>query len=103
MNHAVTHTTTVESPIEFGRQLLTLEQVVAVAKGAKVKLCDDANYQEYIQKGARFIDSLLHEEAAALIPFSWLWPWRSLKRNAGARRDGLPFKLPRDWQIRRDI
>ncbi|MGL4221136.1 MAG: aromatic amino acid lyase, partial [Shewanella sp.] len=62
MNHAVTHTTTVESPIEFGRQLLTLEQVVAVAKGAKVKLCDDADYQEYIQKGARFIDSLLHEE-----------------------------------------
>lgn len=62
MSHAVTHTTTVESPIEFGRQLLTLEQVVAVAKGAKVKLCDDADYQEYIQKGARFIDSLLHEE-----------------------------------------
>ncbi|MDL3986984.1 HAL/PAL/TAL family ammonia-lyase [Shewanella xiamenensis] len=62
MIHAVTHTTTVESPIEFGRQLLTLEQVVAVAKGAKVKLCDDADYQEYIQKGARFIDSLLHEE-----------------------------------------
>ncbi|MDG5900824.1 aromatic amino acid lyase [Shewanella xiamenensis] len=62
MSHAVTQTTTVESPIEFGRQLLTLEQVVAVAKGAKVKLCDDADYQEYIQKGARFIDSLLHEE-----------------------------------------
>ena len=62
MIHAVTHTTTVESPIEFGLQLLTLEQVVAVAKGAKVKLCDDADYQEYIQKGARFIDSLLHEE-----------------------------------------
>ncbi|MGL5025651.1 MAG: aromatic amino acid lyase, partial [Shewanella oncorhynchi] len=48
--------------VEFGRQFLTLEQVVAVAKGAPVKLCDDADYQEYIQKGARFIDSLLHEE-----------------------------------------
>ncbi|WP_198781330.1 HAL/PAL/TAL family ammonia-lyase [Shewanella putrefaciens] len=62
MSHAVTQTTTTEPPIEFGRQLLTLEQVVAVAKGAKVKLCDDADYQAYIQKGARFIDSLLHEE-----------------------------------------
>ena len=36
--------------VEFGRQFLTLEQVVAVAKGAPVKLCDDADYQEYIQK-----------------------------------------------------
>lgn len=36
--------------VEFGCQFLTLEQVVAVAKGAPVKLCDDADYQEYIQK-----------------------------------------------------
>ncbi len=50
MSHAVTQTTTVESPIEFGLQLLTLEQVVAVAKGAKVKLCDDSDYQAYIHQ-----------------------------------------------------
>jgi histidine ammonia-lyase len=48
--------------IHFGRQQLNLEQVVAVAKGARVKLCDSPDYREYIHKGARFIDSLLHEE-----------------------------------------
>ena len=51
-----------EQIIHFGRQMLTLEQVVAVAKGAKVKLCDDQDYQAFIQRGALFIDSLLHEE-----------------------------------------
>ena len=51
-----------EQVVHFGRQMLTLEQVVAVAKGAKVKLCDSQDYQDYIQRGAKFIDSLLHEE-----------------------------------------
>lgn len=48
--------------VEFGQRSLTLEQVVAIAKGAKAHLKDSADYQEYIQKGARFIDSLLAEE-----------------------------------------
>ncbi|WP_025820946.1 HAL/PAL/TAL family ammonia-lyase [Shewanella marina] len=48
--------------ITFGQQALTLEQVVAIANGAKVKLCDSDEYKNYIQKGAHFIDSLLHEE-----------------------------------------
>jgi histidine ammonia-lyase len=50
------------STVHFGNTRLSIDQVVAVAKGAKVTLCDTASYQEYIQKGARFIDSLLHEE-----------------------------------------
>ncbi|MCE9687940.1 aromatic amino acid ammonia-lyase [Shewanella sp. AS16] len=55
-------TQTTAQTVVFGRQLLSLEQVVAVAKGAKVELCADSDYIESIQKGARFIDSLLHEE-----------------------------------------
>ena len=48
--------------VQFGHRALTLEDVVAVAKGAKAKLKDTSDYQTYIQKGARFIDSLLKEE-----------------------------------------
>ncbi|QYJ82154.1 HAL/PAL/TAL family ammonia-lyase [Shewanella aegiceratis] len=60
-------TQTTQSPasatlVEFGQRNLTLEEVVAIAKGAKAQLKESADYQEYIQKGARFIDSLLAEE-----------------------------------------
>ncbi|MEI6859919.1 MAG: aromatic amino acid ammonia-lyase [Shewanella sp.] len=48
--------------VQFGHRALTLEDVVAVAKGAKAKLTDTQDYQTYIQKGALFIDSLLNEE-----------------------------------------
>lgn len=48
--------------VQFGHRALTLEDVVAVAKGAKAKLKDSSDYQTYIQKGAHFIDSLLKEE-----------------------------------------
>lgn len=48
--------------IEFGQRSLTLEEVVAIAKGAQAKLNRHPDYQESIQKGARFIDSLLAEE-----------------------------------------
>ncbi|MCE9680350.1 aromatic amino acid ammonia-lyase [Shewanella sp. AS1] len=50
------------SVIQFGQGALTIEEVVAVAKGAQVQLNRQPEYQEYIQKGARFIDSLLAEE-----------------------------------------
>ncbi|WP_144212113.1 HAL/PAL/TAL family ammonia-lyase [Shewanella donghaensis] len=55
-------TTSTLPTVHFGQQQLSLEQVVAVAKGAPVKLNERPEYQEYIQKGARFIDSLLNEE-----------------------------------------
>ncbi|BAJ04069.1 HAL/PAL/TAL family ammonia-lyase [Shewanella violacea] len=48
--------------VQFGHRALTLEDVVAVAKGAKAKLKDTGDYQTYIQKGALFIDRLLNEE-----------------------------------------
>lgn len=48
--------------VGFGQTSLTLEQVVAIAKGAPVTLNASAEYRDYIQRGARFIDSLLHEE-----------------------------------------
>ncbi|MCC4833466.1 aromatic amino acid ammonia-lyase [Shewanella sp. 10N.7] len=48
--------------VNFGQRSISLEQVVSVAKGAPVKLNETPEYQEYIQKGARFIDSLLNEE-----------------------------------------
>ncbi|MGS0695908.1 HAL/PAL/TAL family ammonia-lyase [Shewanella sp. 0m-4] len=48
--------------VEFGYNSLALEDVVAIAKGAQAKLNQTAEYQAYIQKGARFIDSLLKEE-----------------------------------------
>ncbi|WP_076415233.1 histidine ammonia-lyase [Shewanella sp. UCD-KL12] len=48
--------------VHFGHRALSLEDVVAVAKGAKAKLKDSSEYQSYIQKGATFIDSLLNEE-----------------------------------------
>ncbi|MCZ4337921.1 HAL/PAL/TAL family ammonia-lyase [Shewanella colwelliana] len=51
-----------EEIVKFGQRSLTLEEVVAVAKGAKAQLQVSPTYQEYIQKGARFIDSLLAEE-----------------------------------------
>lgn len=51
-----------DNTVYLGQQYLSLEQVVAIAKGAQVKLSDTADYVKYIQKGARFIDSLLHEE-----------------------------------------
>ncbi|QSX40656.1 HAL/PAL/TAL family ammonia-lyase [Shewanella cyperi] len=51
-----------EEIVHVGRRMLSLEQVVAIAEGASVSLCKDDDYREYIQKGARFIDSLLHEE-----------------------------------------
>ncbi|MBW8185682.1 HAL/PAL/TAL family ammonia-lyase [Shewanella nanhaiensis] len=48
--------------VHFGHRALSLEDVVAVAKGAKAKLKESSDYQSYIQKGADFIDSLLSEE-----------------------------------------
>ncbi|WP_345874403.1 aromatic amino acid ammonia-lyase [Shewanella algae] len=48
--------------VGFDQTSLTLEQVVAIAKGAPVTLNASAEYRDYIQRGARFIDSLLHEE-----------------------------------------
>ena len=51
-----------EMIVHFGHRALSLEDVVAVAKGAKAKLKESHDYQSYIQKGANFIDSLLNEE-----------------------------------------
>jgi len=51
-----------EMIVHFGHRGLSLEDVVAIAKGAKAKLKDSHDYQTYIQKGANFIDSLLNEE-----------------------------------------
>lgn len=51
-----------EMIVHFGHRALSLEDVVAVAKGAKAKLKESQDYQTYIQKGANFIDSLLNEE-----------------------------------------
>ncbi|ABV34932.1 Histidine ammonia-lyase [Shewanella sediminis HAW-EB3] len=51
-----------EMIVHFGHRALSLEDVVAVAKGAKAKLKESHDYQTYIQKGANFIDSLLNEE-----------------------------------------
>ncbi|RLV60527.1 aromatic amino acid lyase [Parashewanella curva] len=48
--------------IEVGEQSLTIAQVAAVANGAKVQLSRSLDYVEKIEKGARFIDSLLEEE-----------------------------------------
>jgi len=48
--------------VDFYQGQLNIEQVVAIAKGAKVKLNNSPEYQHFIEKGARFIDSLLHEE-----------------------------------------
>jgi histidine ammonia-lyase len=62
MSHSLENQAASADAIVFGRTQIGLEQVVAVAKGAAVKLTDTSDYIEYIQKGARFIDSLLHEE-----------------------------------------
>ncbi len=51
-----------EMIVHFGHRALSLEDVVAVARGAKAKLKESHDYQTYIQKGANFIDSLLNEE-----------------------------------------
>ncbi|MCK8046553.1 aromatic amino acid ammonia-lyase [Shewanella sp. 1CM18E] len=55
-------TTPQPQSVEFGYNSLSLEDVVAIAKGAKAKLNQTAEYRAYIQKGALFIDSLLKEE-----------------------------------------
>ncbi|MCL1138047.1 HAL/PAL/TAL family ammonia-lyase [Shewanella pneumatophori] len=55
-------TTPQPQSVEFGYNSLSLEDVVAIAKGAKSKLNQTAEYRAYIQKGAQFIDSLLKEE-----------------------------------------
>ncbi|WP_394202390.1 histidine ammonia-lyase [Shewanella waksmanii] len=51
-----------EQTVAFGQVSLTLEDVVAVAKGAKAQLHTSQAYQDYIEQGAKFIDSLLDEE-----------------------------------------
>lgn len=51
-----------DTVVHFGHRALSLEDVVAVAKGAKAQLKQSRDYQAYIQKGADFIDSLLSEE-----------------------------------------
>lgn len=51
-----------QQTVEFGYNNLSLENVVAIAKGAKAQLNQTAEYRVYIQKGAQFIDSLLKEE-----------------------------------------
>jgi len=48
--------------VEFGYRHLSLEEVVAIAKGATAQLNQTETYRDYIQKGAAFIDSLLKEE-----------------------------------------
>lgn len=53
---------TAEQTVQFGQVALTLEDVVAVAKGANAQLHTSQAYQDYIEKGAHFIDSLLDEE-----------------------------------------
>ena len=61
----MTHTnqsTDKETVVHFGHRALSLEDVVAVAKGAKAQLKQSSDYRTYIQKGADFIDSLLDEE-----------------------------------------
>ncbi|MGZ9896961.1 HAL/PAL/TAL family ammonia-lyase [Shewanella gaetbuli] len=63
MTHSISQSETIQlGHIDFTQGQLNIEQVVAIAKGAKVKLNDSVEYQQYIEKGARFIDSLLHEE-----------------------------------------
>jgi len=62
MSNTSSPSSSAENTVHLGQSYLSLEQVVAVAKGTTVKLADAADYVEYIQKGARFIDSLLHEE-----------------------------------------
>ncbi len=54
--------TRVADPIIVGQQPLTITQVVAVAQGAAVKLNDQPEYIASIERGAKFIDSLLAEE-----------------------------------------
>ncbi|GIU33466.1 aromatic amino acid ammonia-lyase [Shewanella schlegeliana] len=51
-----------QQTVEFGYNSLSLEDVVAIAKGATAKLNQTEEYRAYIQKGAQFIDSLLKEE-----------------------------------------
>ncbi|WP_299802729.1 histidine ammonia-lyase [uncultured Shewanella sp.] len=51
-----------QQTVKFGYNSLSLEDVVAIAKGAKAELNQTTEYQTYIQKGALFIDSLLKEE-----------------------------------------
>ncbi len=48
--------------IIVGEKPLTISEVVAVANGADIQLSSNEAYIERIQKGARFIDSLLAEE-----------------------------------------
>ncbi|MDF0533326.1 aromatic amino acid ammonia-lyase [Shewanella sp. A32] len=48
--------------IAFGHNVLSLEQIVAVANGAPVVLDDSHDYREYIERGARFIDKLLAQD-----------------------------------------
>ncbi|MCL1124598.1 HAL/PAL/TAL family ammonia-lyase [Shewanella surugensis] len=48
--------------VHFGYQTLSLEDVVAIAKGAKAELNSSEEYHRYIQQGADFIDNLLKEE-----------------------------------------
>jgi histidine ammonia-lyase len=63
MTHSISQPATIHlGHVDFYQGQLTIEQVVAIAKGAKVKLNDSPEYQHYIEKGAHFIDSLLHEE-----------------------------------------
>ncbi|QIR13301.1 HAL/PAL/TAL family ammonia-lyase [Shewanella aestuarii] len=63
MTHSISQHETIHlGHIDFYQGQLNIEQVVAIAKGAPIKLNDSPEYQHYIEKGARFIDSLLHEE-----------------------------------------
>jgi histidine ammonia-lyase len=63
MTHSISQSETIHlGHVDFYQGQLNIEQVVAIAKGAPVKLNDSPKYQDYIEKGARFIDSLLHEE-----------------------------------------
>ncbi|PKG55493.1 histidine ammonia-lyase [Shewanella sp. GutDb-MelDb] len=51
-----------QQTVEFGYRSLSLEDVVAISKGATAQLKQTEEYRAYIQKGALFIDSLLKEE-----------------------------------------
>ncbi|WP_299008554.1 histidine ammonia-lyase [uncultured Shewanella sp.] len=57
-----THANETQAIIHFGYQTLSLEDVVAIAKGAKAQLNESSEYQAYIKQGADFIDNLLSEE-----------------------------------------
>jgi histidine ammonia-lyase len=48
--------------VSFGRDFVTIEDVVAIARGGRVSLTDDPQVRERILAGARFLEDLWREE-----------------------------------------